>query len=155
ALLCGSMIAAGLLVMLVMIMPFAFTRAHSFRDVTNEPVRSLPTNMTIGVRVPWSTEQPGSELDAYTDELRDVGAHSVTLDILPEAVAQPQQIALVAERIARVRADGRHVTVVVRPNRWMIFVDMHQLTLAMAKAQWLAAEKLDPDLLVLYAGPFG
>lgn len=154
-LLCCSMIATALLAVLVMIMPFAFTRAHSFRDVANEPVRSLPADMTIGVSVPWAIEQPEAELDPYTDELRGLGAHSVTLDIVPEAVAQPKQIELAAERIARLRADGRQVTVVVRPSRWMIFVDMRQLTLAMAKAQWLAAEKLDPDLLVLYAGPFG
>lgn len=156
ALLCSSAVATLMLGLLVAAMPFAYTRAASFREAPGERLESLPLHMAVGIKMPWGEAVwPEEQLRARQDDLLALQTGSVTIDVRPEVFDKPELLTQVHEGIDTARREGLQVTVVARPSRWLLPSDMHRLTLEMSKLHWQIAEKLQPDLLVLYGGPFG
>ncbi|MHC4815969.1 MAG: hypothetical protein ACYTGW_22165 [Planctomycetota bacterium] len=164
ALVLSSMISIPLLVLLVMAMPMAHARADSYRNPTPARNRQVqpelaPQLKPVGVMLPWGRQLlPASTRWHIRQALLDLRPDAVTIEVLANTFAN-QELRTQAEReLAWVREQGMEVTVICVPSRTYQVIPMASLEALrgkMAETQWLAAENLRPDLLVLFAGPFG
>lgn len=155
ALFFSSAASTALLGLLVTLMPFAYTRAQSYRADPQDEISSLPAGMSIGVFMPWAKTLSEEAVTAWREDLHALHARSVTIEIEPAAIADEHLVAQILAEIGQARDRGVEIVAIARPGIDVLTGGLRELTLGMAQLQWLAAEKLSPDLFVLYAGPFG
>lgn len=153
-------VVSGLLVtLLAMRMPIARATVSGYRTAAVH-VSALEKNakpVRLGFAVRGLEVAEPRALDGWQDQLARLDAYSVTIELVPEHVEQTAVLDKIAAAVAPLRR-GRELVVVVRPPQRFLSVparDLGELASGMAKAHWLAAERLQPDVLVAFVGPFG
>jgi hypothetical protein len=152
-----STVSSGLLALACVAMPDAYQRVKSFRGQgIDVAAAALPP---IGVSAPWGKRLlAAGEREELRARLAALGAAHVVVDVSPDTFADEQLARQAVEEIGFARRAGLAVVVVTRPPGGAgpsALRNLGELKGCMAQAHWFAAEKLQPDLLVLYAGPFG
>lgn len=157
-LLVASVVSGLLVSLLALRMPIARATVVGYRlAATDVDAVERRTPLQLGFTVRDASAVETRILDGWQDQLARLGAHSVTVEVVPEQVEQPEILDRLATAIAPLRRN-RELIVVVRPPRRFLGVparDLADLASGMAKAHWLAAERLQPDVLVAFVGPFG
>ncbi len=158
ALLLSSAVSCGLLAVLVTAMPFAYTRAKSYWDANPTAVEMSP-GFNVGVQVPWALRvAPLEQRQLWRQQILELGARSVTFVARPDLFEDHALLDQVEEEIAYAREQGLEIVALAMPPPELLLrpaKDVVDLGEAMAPLHWLLAEKLSPDLLVLFAGPLG
>jgi hypothetical protein len=153
-----SAIAAALVATLAAAMPLAFDRAESYRRPVDPPA-AMRSGQRVGVEVAWADRLLSpDERDDERARLSGLGVDMVTIEVGPELFEDAALLRQTREELDFARARGLTVTVACRPPARFGRIpaaDVAELSRAMAKVHWLAAEKLAPDVLFLYTGPFG
>jgi len=158
-LLLSSTIAGFLTSLLAMRMPVARATVAGYRTASAEVPglgpRGRPLTLGYALRDPATAE--ASTLDRWQDQLARLDARSITVEVTPDRIEAPADLTTLVAAITPLRR-GRELVVVVRPPVRFLGVparDLAELAASMAKAHWLAAERLRPDVLVAFVGPFG
>lgn len=158
-LLLGSALSVVLLSLLVAAMPAAFHRSQSFRAQPNEQALVLPPSLGVGAKVPWADRLlDDDDRQRWRDHVLDLGVDHVAIEVTAASFDDPLLGMQLQQEIAFARSHGLRIVVLTAPERSFALVparDLRELSLSMSRVHWLAAEKLQPDLLVLYSGPFG
>ncbi|MEZ5962340.1 MAG: hypothetical protein R3F56_00710 [Planctomycetota bacterium] len=154
-----SGVVAGVLVSLLALrMPVARATVVGFRTAsadTDTGERADPLQLGYALRGGAPLER--SPFDEWQDQLARLDARSVTIEVTPELVENADALDTLAAGLVPLRRQ-RELVVVVRPPRRLLGVparDLGELASGMAKAHWLAAERLQPDVVVAFVGPFG
>jgi hypothetical protein len=157
-LLAGSVLASAFVGLLATRMPIARATVAGYRTVANHAVLDeLTRPLRLGFAVRGLDGLGHVETDVWQDQLARLGAASVTIEVTPEVVEQSDRLERIGRALEPLRR-GRELVVIVRaPERFagVPARDLNELAAAMAKAHWLAAERLRPDVLVAFVGPFG
>jgi hypothetical protein len=157
-LLSGSVLACAFVGLLATRMPIARATVAGYRTAAAD--RHALDQLTRPLRLGFAVrgiDRPGADVDAWQDQLARLRATSVTIEVAPELVEEQACLERLAAAVSPLRG-GRELVVVVQPPRRFLGVparDLSELSNAMAKAHWLAAERLQPDVLVAFSGPFG
>jgi hypothetical protein len=150
ALVAWSAASLGLVGLLGAQMPAVFARVASWRA----PAAPAPIlTCALGAKVDPTQAPP-----AWAEDLLQLGVDHLTVDVTPDLVADELRVADLQAQLHRARLLGLQVVVITKPAAAFERIparDLSELQFAMARTQWLAAERLRPDLLVLFAGPFG
>jgi hypothetical protein len=154
----AASIASIVLAVFATVAPFAFQKADSFRRPIEGPIL-VPAGLTFGVKVPWADRRFDEEtLLRWRRDLLALGIDHVTVEVAPETFEDEPLLRQVLDEIRWARDLGLRLVVVAAPPLQFRLVparDLRELAAAIGKGQWLAAERLRPDLLVLFSGPFG
>lgn len=158
-LLVGSVVAGFLVSLLAMRMPVARATILGYRMAATDVqvLEQRARTLRLGFVVRGADTADSSQLETWQSQLARLDARSVTFEVVPELVEQAPELQRLAEATELLRR-GRELVVVVRPPARFGGVparDLDELSRSMAKAHWLAAEHLRPDVLVAYVGPFG
>ncbi len=158
-LLAGSVIASAFVGLLATRMPIARATVAGYRTATadEDPTSQLTRSLHLGFALRGIENAGSAEIDRWQDQLARLNAASITVELVPEVVEQPDRLARIAAALAPLRR-ARELVVIVRPPARFLGVparDLNELSTAMAKAHWLAAEQLEPNVLVAFIGPFG
>ena len=177
ALLANGVCATGVLTGLIFVMPHAYRHCSSYREAlavqpssiqkrsdpqkpdraSTEPTATDPSG--LGIRVPWGRRSmSAAERQRIRKHLQSLGARHVTYDVTRQAVNDPTRLHQIQEETTWARGVGLRTIAVARPSAH--FADIPAGTLSrlrqdLAETHWLTAEHLQPDLLVLFAGPCG
>ena len=158
ALLLSSAVSCGLLAVLLTAMPFAYTRAKSYWDA-NPPTLELTQHFNVGVQVPWALRvAPPEQRQLWRQQILELGARSVSFVARPDLFEDRALLHQVQEEIGFARDRGLEIVALAMPPAELHLrpaKDVVELGEVMAPLHWLLAEKLSPDLLILFAGPFG
>ena len=158
ALVLSSSIALSLLTVLVAATPFAYTRAKSYWDAT-PPTPVLSAEFPVGVQVPWTDRVTSLEQrEKWRQQVLELGARSVSFVVRPDLFQDLELLGQVQDEIRFARDLGLEVVALSMPPPELNIrpaQDVVELGEVMAPLHWLVAEKLAPDLLVLFSGPFG
>ena len=152
----GASTCSALLVLLyAMVMPHAFTRTRSYHDA-NPP--RVDRNVSIGVKVPWGTqsigETQGMRIQLHASYLR---ATTITFDVDASTFADNALLAQAQAGIAWARKTGLQTVVIARPPARFADIpagSLSELRREIEHVQWSSAKKLEPDVIVLFTGPF-
>lgn len=159
ALLGCSAIAGGMLAALFATMPAAYHRTQSFRTTPVSEQLLLPPSLGVGTKVPWGDRVlSAEERDAWRAHVLDLGIDHVAVEVTPDSFENTALLDQLVAEVERARSQGLRVFVLTAPPAAYSLVparDLRELRTAMSRMHWLAAERLRPDLLVLYSGPFG
>lgn len=155
-----SAVACGLLALLLAAMPGTFHRAQMFRapigEVAAAPAQTLPRlGLLEHVPGPRQTWLPPPVLLRHLGAL---GADQVVVALRPEFLGDDEAVQALTAHFAALRQARMEIVVTILPPGRTLSLpakDLDELAREMAKAQWLAAERLQPDLLVLFSGPYG
>ncbi len=156
-LLVAAFVATALLSVLALAAPAASFRVDSYRG--NAPTVPLAdaARLEVGVRIAWP-QLAGSETVELQQRLQSLGIDHLVVDVDPELFRDDATVERVARELQTLRDRGLTIVASVRPARIYRVVpaaDLVELGAAMAKTQWLCAERLAPDLSILFTGPFG
>ncbi len=150
--------AAALLAVFVLVTPFAYQKAESFRQPVPAPT-SLPAELRIGLKVPWGDRLYDDEtLLRWRRDLLALGVDHVTFEVSPDTFEDEPLLRQLLSEVQFAREHSLRLVAIAMPPLQFRAVparDLRELAAAMGKAQWLAAERVQPDLLVLFCGPFG
>ena len=164
ALLLACLMAVAMGSLLVMGMPLAYIKAQSYREAPiepskDEPLKELPATLPVGVKVPWGermmTEQ---RLGEWRSHLAGLAVDHVAVEVGPELFADEPLLLQVKREIGMARQRGLAIVVVAQPPLQFGTIparDLNELAHTMLVVQQQAAKQLEPDLLVLFSGPFG
>ncbi len=153
----SSMMSLAMLGLLVLSMPISYQRAELFRQ---PPANSLPIILPqLGIKVDWGDRiLPDSTRDHRRSQFLGLAADCLVVDVGPELFTDPALFRQTQAEIELARESGAEIVLICRPPlefQWLPATDLSAFCNEMRKIHWQAAEQLDPDLLVLYAGPFG
>jgi hypothetical protein len=153
----GFGLGSFLVMLFVMVMPHATAHSRSYYHAVPRDLAPVPCH--LGVKVPWGDRRlDGPMRERIRHRLQHLGVAFVTCDVGGPTFDDPILLEQVTAELAWARETGLEVTAVVQPSpRFRTFpaASLTELREDMAHTQWLAAEKLSPDLLVLFAGPMG
>jgi hypothetical protein len=154
----SSALSCCLLAVLVAVMPFAYHRASSYWNA--EPAMpELRAGFTIGVQMPWAIRiAPQSRRAMWQQQALELGVKSVSFVVRPDLFDDGELLRQVQEEISFARSYDLEVIAVAMPPAQIYLqpaLDVARLGEAMAPLHGKLAETLSPDILVLYAGPFG
>ncbi|MCC6671288.1 MAG: hypothetical protein IT458_09515 [Planctomycetes bacterium] len=160
ALLLASLLAAGMTWLMAIAMPAAYVRAHSYREPTTATTTpwTLSGATEVGVFLPIADRllDDGTR-KAWRARLVTLGVRRVSVEAGPELFEDEPLLAQVREEFDYCRQLGARISVVIAPGRALArrpARTLDELSSEFAKTQWLAAERLAPDLLVLFRSPF-
>lgn len=158
-LLTASVVASALMGLLATRMPIARVTVAGYRTAVaqSHTLDQLTRPIRLGFSIRDVQGASDATRDAWQDQLARLHAASVTIELLPEQVEDLAVLDVIAATCEPLRRH-RELVVVVRPPERFAGVparDLGELASAMAKAHWLAAERLAPDVLVAFVGPFG
>jgi hypothetical protein len=139
--------ALALLALWAAAMPSAHERAADFRSPvgTETPLRA---GQRLGLQVPVAVP---AELPV------ELGLGAVVVEVDLELLRDEARTAALRAQLDEVRAADRTVILIAQPPRALLArpaADLETLAERMAQVHWLAAERLAPDLLILFDGPF-
>lgn len=150
--------ATALLGLLTFAMPLAYQRSERFRAPT-VATSGLRDDQTLAIAVGW--DDPDHSEEERADRraaCESIGANALVFDVDRELFADEVRLRLAREQVAAAREMGWKVVAIARPPRELLrrpAIDVPTLAQEMAQCQWLTAERLAPDVLFLFAGPFG
>jgi hypothetical protein len=153
----SSVFSLALLGLLTLLMPLAYQRAEQFRQpLDNSSLEDLPM---MGVKVNWGDRILSEDVrDRWRSQFMGMGADCMVIDVSPELFSDQDLFTQTKNEIELARRHGIEIALICRPPMefsWLPASNLQDFSREMAKLQWLAAERLEPDLLVLFAGPFG
>ena len=158
ALMLCSTVSFAMIAVLLTMMPLAYHRAEGYRKETTSPT-SMREGQRVGVELAWAERlMPREERLELRSFYAGLGVSALTVEIGPELFEDDGLLTQTREEIAFAQQRGLYVVVVCLPPLhfgWVPAADIQELNRELAKVHWLTAEKLAPDLLVMYAGPFG
>ncbi len=141
---------------LAVVMPFAWQRTHDLREQAPSAIQG---DSALGVSVPWAEHLSSADArDAWRSEWLGLGAQVLAFAVDQSVFDDPERLQQTRDEITFARTQGRTIVAVVRPSKALYrrpASDLDSFANAMAKTQWLCAEQLVPDVLVLHAGPYG
>lgn len=154
----ATAVATVLLGAFGMALPHASSHARSYHESTAAQLDETSSDQ-LGCKVPWGTaDLTEVEKLGIRNHLGNLGARWVTFETDLAALRDPGRQLQMREEIEWARGMNIKTCVITRPAaRFFAFPASSLLELSsdMSEAQQMAAAKLNPDLLVLYAGPFG
>ncbi len=153
----SSTFSLAMLGLLILLMPLAYQRAEQFRQpIDNSSQANLPM---MGVKVNWGDRVLKENVrDRWRSQFMGIGADCMLIDVGPELFNDPDLFTQTKNEIDLARRHGIEIALICRPPmefQWLPASNLREFSKEMAKLHWLAAERLDPDLMVLFAGPFG
>lgn len=166
ALLVSSTVAVAMLGLLALQMPWGFDQAEGFRDGGTDIV-SLRSDLEVGVSIPvlstppaaWApTRMSRGAWDAQQLALQELDPQIVSVEIGPDTLEDVSAMERLLELREAAHGDGRKFIVTARPPERFDrrpADDLERLASAMGDVHRAAAARLRPDLLVLYAEPYG
>lgn len=156
-LLTSSAIAGVLLTAFTLRMPVAHPIATGHGEVARAVADNLLPARGLGIALGRAERLDARAVDKCTELLAQLEPTTLTVHVACETAEQPARLDALNQRLATLR-QGRELTVVMQPPKRFLGIparDLSELASAMAKAHWLAAERLAPELLVVFDGPFG
>ncbi len=155
----ASLTATAMLGVFALSMPLAWERAETFRAPRPAGLRAEPD--WLGLTVPWLADAAGADEATLRD--RRAGWLGLPADVLaftisPDDLLDEARLAHAQAEIEHARADGRRVIARVVPPaqlRRRPVRDVEALRAELAKTHWLCAERLAPDVVVLFEEPYG
>ena len=155
----SSSCSITLLALLACGLPDARVRVLSFRDHLEVASAGSRPRAELSAVMPWSDRVLAlpPRLEALA-RAKAIDASSVAVFASTELFADDDLLHQTRDDLARARAQGFSTVVVITPSERFCRLparDLDELATDMSKAQWLAAEQLAPDWLVLFVGPTG
>ncbi|MGE0142045.1 MAG: hypothetical protein AB7T19_02035 [Planctomycetota bacterium] len=139
-------------------MPEAWHRMQQFRSESTD-LAPLRTDQVLGIHVELPSKDVG---EARRTERRGqwlgLGAGSIAIRVTAAQIADPIETERIRDEISFARSQKRSVFVIPQPTARATgrpAPNLLEFVEEMAKLHWLCAERLTPDWLVLYFGPFG
>lgn len=157
----ASLCSTALVVLFASALPDASLRTHSFRGefAAETGEASHGSRVVCGAVEPWTERLLGTaRATAFLAHRRDLHAEVVATVATTDLFADDALVQQTREQFRRAREEGHATWVLTTPARrfeHMPARDLDELAADVSKAQWLAAEQLQPDWLLLYVGPFG
>lgn len=152
-----ALFATGFTTLYLVTMPYAFERVSSYRAEPGE-LPAANAIRDVGVEVPWAEQTlTVAERDSWRQAIVELGVSHVAIAAGAELFADEVRLLQVRNEIAWSRERGLEVVACALPPRARLLrpaATVTELASDMAQLHWLLAERLAPDLLVLYAGPF-
>lgn len=153
---CG--ITSGcLVVMLALAMPVAHSRSAAFRAPVMVPPPLTPAKQ-LGITMSW--DHPTDDdlrRDGRREAWRAIGASTLVFDVDRALLDDPERLRAARDQLAHARGSGVGVVAIARPPAALLrrpALDVPALAQEMAHVHWLTAERLTPDVLFLFSGPF-
>ena len=154
----SSTLSCCLLAVLVAVMPFAYHRANSYWNA-DPPTPELKAGFTVGVQMPWAIRiAPLSRREMWRQQVLVLGVKSLSFVARPDLFEDKELLRQVREEISFARDNNLEVIAVAMPPAQIYLqptLDVTRLGEAMAPLHRMLAKELSPDILVLFAGPFG
>jgi hypothetical protein len=157
ALLAASLAASGMLAAFVQGLPLAHLRVSTFRAPAGCEVGPVPERVVLGVVVPLDAGPRGPQHTVRLAQRSYLGARALAIEVTGSTFTDPARLAAAKHEIEGARAEGlMTLAIVPSPERFSSLParDLDELSSEMARPQWLAAEQLDVDWVVLFVGPF-
>ncbi|MFO1052821.1 MAG: hypothetical protein U1F36_11455 [Planctomycetota bacterium] len=146
------------LVVLASVMPWAWDRVAHARQPLDE-IQGLPDSLQVGLMADVGSHLDGEKTLADQRALwTGLGADLLCIDADGALFEDAARLRQVLDELAYARNQHRGVMVIARPPAHFALQparDLDAFVEEMAKVHWLIAERLAPDWLVLYDGPFG
>ncbi len=155
----SSAVSMALLYLLVAAMPMAHVCADSYRHAGSAEPRQIDRGHgSLAVKLPWGHQLlPTSTRRQIREALRELRPHSVTIDVGANTFDDDELHEQVKRELAWAKEQAMPVTVICTPSPSQLptpETSLVGLGQQLARTQLLAAS-LEPDLVVLFSGPFG
>lgn len=139
-------------------MPAAWHRMQQFRSEPTD-LAPLRADQVLGVHVELPAKDVGEgPRTERRGQWLGLGAGSIAVRVTAAQIADPLETERIREEIGFARSQQRSVFVIPQPPARIAgrpAPSLLEFVEEMAKLHWLCAERLTPDWLVLYLGPFG
>ncbi len=152
-----------------------YPSAASITTAMREPTESRPLSPARNVRLSATVDAESDgkgfglatwlaatgstpEFEGRVTRAKDLGLRRLRVTVSADALKAPERFARIERNCAKIRELGLSMTVVTRPSPLLTKTDgigSEAFARHMQEAHWTLAERIKPDLLVLFSQPYG